>query len=49
MNWLKKVWLKLLDVLPIIFGIIVVIILLLLGLVVIVGLFDLLRYMIGGM
>ena len=48
MKWLNKVWLKLLDVLPIIFGIMVIIILLMLGLAIIIGLFDLLRWMIGG-
>ena len=49
MNWLKKFWLKFLDVLPIIFGIMVIIILLMLGVAIILGLFDLLRWMIGGM
>lgn len=49
MNWLNKFWLKFLDILPIIFGTLVCIILILLGLVVVVGLFELLVYMIGGM
>lgn len=49
MNWINKFWLKLLDILPIILGIIICIILVLIGVITVVALFRGLIWMIGGM